>query len=569
MYRSSNPNGTDRTTWRRGRVLAALFILAGLGVVVRLVQLQLVEYGHWRAAAAAVQERVVELPPRRGTILDRSGTLLAVDVKAMAVAVDGINVTRPEVLAAVLSEELDVSLNEVQDLVNRPRYFTWIDRHVDLETALRIEEKTREANASGLIFVDTWKRCYPQGRLASNVIGFVGIDGMGLEGIELAFDHILRGTPSTLHIVKGADGRTYHSEIIEPGQPGRDIVLTIDAKLQFICEEEIERGVARFRADGGMLVVIAPYSGEVLAMAQDKGYDLNRFPESTVDQRRNLSVCELFEPGSSFKVFAGLAALDSGVVSAEHTFDGDDGIFVSGHVMHNAENRSFGEVTFAEIIENSINTGMIRVAQRLGEEQLCRFLGDLEFGCPTGIELPGEEEGILRDVRRWSPIDLAAASIGQSVAVTGIQLARATAVIANGGLLLQPSIVRSVGENAWTREKVSRRVASEEACATMRELMRSVVVSGTGTLAAVEGFSVAGKTGTAQKAVPGRGYVDGRYTSLFAGFLPSESPRFVAIVVLDEVKTTPVWGGYTAGQIFREAATRMVHHEGISPTVNR
>jgi len=401
--------------------------------------------------------------------------------------------------------------------------------------------------------------------LASNVLGFVGTDAEGLEGLELAFDERLRGEPRVLHVLEGADGRTYEIDVAEQGRPGDDLTLTLDAELQFICEEEIAAGVSRYRADGGMIVVLDPATGDVLAMAQDATYDLNRFWASTAEERRNAAVTQLFEPGSSFKVFTGLAALDAGVVDVADTFDGNDGIEVSGHVMHNADWISYGTVSFAQIIEDSINTGMIRVAQRLGEEALHGMLVELGFGRPTGIELPGEVGGILRDVENWSGLALASTSIGQSVAVTGIQLAGAIGTVANGGAFVAPRIVSSVDARNDVLETPA--VASSGACATMRTLMVRVVESGTGILAAVDGYPIAGKTGTAQKAVPGRGYVDGKYTSLFAGILTAGNPEYVMVVVLDEVKTTPVGGGSTAGPIFRAAASRLIHQEQLVPTV--
>ena len=565
MFPSPKANPTDRTTKRRGRIVAAVLVVCLAAIVGRLFQLQILQHASWIAAAASMQERTIELPPRRGSIFDRDGELLAFDVKAMAIAVDGKSVTHADQLAEILSEELGRALNEISDLVQRDSYFTWIDRRVDIETARRIERRADEAGAYGLVFIDTWKRCYPQGSLASNVLGFVGTDGEGLEGIELAFDEHLRGEPRRVRVLEGADGRAYDVEVIEEGHPGNDLVLTLDAALQFICEEEIAAGVSRFRADGGSIVVLDPETGAVLAMAQDKTYDLNRFWASTAEARRNLAVTYLFEPGSSFKVFTGLAALEAGVVSVGDTFNGNDGISVHGHVMHNADNDSYGTVTFGQIIEDSVNTGMIRVAQLLGEEKLHAMLVDLGFGRPTGIDLPGEVGGILRDVEEWSGLALASTSIGQSVAVTGIQLARAVAAVANGGTLVRPHVTVSV--DARDEKGASVSVASSGACATMRELMVRVVESGTGTLAAVDGFPIAGKTGTAQKAIPGRGYVDGKYTSLFVGILTAGNPEYVVLVVLDEVKTTPVGGGSTAGPIFRETASRLAHHEQLIPTV--
>jgi len=554
---------------RRGRIVGAVLILCLVVLVARLAQLQILQHGEWAALAASIQERTVKLDPRRGTIYDRNGTPLAFDVKAAAIAIDSYNMTRPVTLSQILSEELGMSRDEVERLIYRPSYFTWIDRKVDLETAERIRDRADAADANGLIFVDTWKRCYPQRDLASNLIGFVGVDGHGLEGIELRYDDELSGTPTVLRVVRGADGRTYHTETIEEGTPGEDIYLTIDARLQFVCEDEIDSGVSRYRANTGFIVLLDPGTGEVLAMAQDRRYDLNDFSRSTPAERKNLPVSFLFEPGSTFKAFTGLAALEVGVVTVDDEFDGSDGIVIAGHTIHNSENESFGTVTFREIIQNSINTGMIRVAQLLGEERLHDFLVELGFGEKTGIELPGEEAGILRDVEDWSALALASTAIGQSVGVTGIQLARAMAAIANGGNLLRPRIVLRIGDGREGEPKVIREIASEEGCATMRGLLRLVVERGTAMPADMPGFDVAGKTGTAQKAVPGRGYVPGKYTSLFCGFLPKDDPEYLALVVLDEVKTTPVWGGATAGTIFHDALSRIALISHLAPVAER
>jgi len=479
--------------------------------------------------------------------------------------------TRPETLVAILSKALGRPPADLRPLVYRQSYFTWIDRAVDLEIAKRIKKEAADSNANGLIFIDTWKRCYPQGALASNLIGFVGTDGHGLEGVELGFNKTLSGTPTTLRLLRGADGRTYETQILKEGTPGEDVYLTIDSRLQFICEQEISQGVATYRANTGFIVLLDPNTCEVLAMAQDRRYDLNRFAQSTAQQRKNLAVSFLFEPGSTFKAFAGLDALYSGTVTPQTTLNGNDGIRVSGHTIHNSENESFGTVTFAKTIEYSINCAMVQVAQRLGIPSLHDFLASLGFGEPTGISLPGEEKGILRPAREWTPLDLAESAIGQSVGVTGIQLARAMAAVANGGAVLEPRIIQGVGPAGATEQPptVIRHVASEATCATMRGLMRLVVKNGTAMAANIPGFDVAGKTGTAQKAVPGQGYVPGKYTSLFCGFFPKDAPSYLALVVLDEVKTTPVWGGATAGQIFHDAATQLINIAQVPPVAQK
>jgi len=569
MYTFHHPQQNTEKMPRRAWIIVGLLAFGMMVIVGRLIQLQVFQHNQWLSVAEAIQEQTVELSPRRGTIYDRNGTALAYDVKASAIAIDSFNMTNPEAICQILSDELHMSIYNARSLVYQSRYFTWIDRSVELQAAQSIRQRAKEANANGLIFFDTWKRCYPEGNLASNIIGFVGTDGRGLEGIELAYDEALSGTSAKVHVVMGADGRTYDTETLQEGEPGADLYLTVDSKLQFICEEEIDSGVSRFWANSGFLILLDPNTGEVLAMAQDRRYDLNEFWESTAQQRNNLATGFMFEPGSTFKAFAGLAALDLGVVMPSDTFNGNDGINVAGHIIHNSDNESFGTVTFAKTIQYSINVAMIRVAQMLGKDRLYDMLSKLGFGVPTGIELPGEIAGILRDAKKWSELDLASASIGQSVGVTGIQLAQAMGTVANGGRVIASHIVKQVGSDTTKLPTVLRNVASLESCATMRDLMRAVVQDGTATWANVPGFEVAGKTGTAQKAVSGKGYVEGKYTSLFAGFFPAKSPQYLALVVLDEVKTTPEWGGYTAGAIFHDAASRLVLAEHIAPVASR
>ena len=554
---------------RRVLILFAALAVGAVLIIARLVMVDGVEHDHWLAVARATHEHTIEIAPRRGTIYDRNGVPLAFDVKASAIAVDSFNMTKPETLISILSQALHRPRADIAALVYRRSYFTWIDRSVDLETAKWIQAQAQQADVNGLIFINTWKRCYPEGDLASNVIGFVGTDGHGLEGIELYYDKQLSGTPTVVHVVRGADGRTYDTETLEQGKPGADIHLTLDTVIQHVCEDAISRGVSQFRANAGFIIVLDPHTGAVLAMAQNRRYDLNKFYQSTPAMRKNLAVSFMFEPGSTFKAFSGLAALQAGVVTPADRFNGNDGIDVAGHIIHNSENESFGSVSFADIIQDSINTGMIRVVQRLGQERLYQFLVSLGFGKRTGITLPGEIDGILRPVNEWSKLALAETSIGQSVGVTGIQLARAMAAVANGGLVLKPEIVEQIGAGPKAQPIVIRRIAAQENCDKMRALLRLVVEKGTATKANIPGFDVAGKTGTAQKAIPGKGYVPGKYTSLFCGFFPKDDPKYLALVVLDEVHTWPVWGGDTAGQIFHTAMARVALITHLPPVAQR
>ncbi|UCF10286.1 MAG: penicillin-binding protein 2 [Candidatus Bipolaricaulota bacterium] len=536
--------------------IAILVVLVG-----RLAQLQVIQGGQWRERARGIQEQTIELPPQRGAILDRNGLLLAVDVRAASIAIDGMHVRKPEELVRILHEELGLPVAELRERVLRESYFTWIARSIDLDVRDRIVARADAAGAYGLVVLDTWKRHYPQGTLAANLIGFVGIDGDGLEGLELLYDDHLRGSPGRIRVVRGRDGRTYSAELVSAPTPGLDLRLSLDARVQAICEREIDPGVSRFAAVAGFHVVLDPRTGELLAVAQSPRYDPNHFATSTAEERKNLAVTSVFEAGSTFKAFTALTALEVGAVSLGDRFNGDDGITVSGHVMHNASNVSFGTVSFAEVIEQSINTAMIRVAFDVGSEALHEGLSALGFGRLTGVDLPGEVAGILRPAASWVPLDLAAACIGQSVAVTGLQLACAFAGIAADGVVPVPRIAAASSPPAVALPPA----ASVEAAETVRGLLRRVVVSGTGQLAEVPGFDVAGKTGTAQKAIPGRGYVAGKYTSVFAGFLPADAPALVGVVVLDEVGTDYPSGGWTSAQIFRDTMSQVVTVLGLAP----
>ena len=548
--------------WRLWLVLIILSLWI-IVVVGRLFQVQIAEHSAWSALASSIQERKFELSVQRGVIYDRNGIPLAFDVPTICIAVDSFNMTKPTRLVEILADQLEMSDAELNDLIYRPRYFTWIRRQVDRVIAQSIAEEARQTGARGLIFIDSWRRVYPAGSLASNIIGFVGLDRYGLEGIELFFNEQLTGTPKEIHVVRMADGTHYQTEVLSPGTVGQDIYLTIDKRLQFIAEEEISRGVAGFQAAAGFLIIIDPLTGEILAMAQDRRFNLNDFRRSTPQERKNLAVNFLFEPGSIFKAITGLAALEANAARPTDRFDGDTGLRVAAHTIHNAEHRSFGMVSFAEIMAKSINTGMIRIIQRLSEDQLYNFLRDLGFGERTGITLPGEEQGLLRHPDDWSALSLAMLSFGQEVSVTGIQLAAAMATIPNRGLLITPSIV--LGGDDPESHTLGRRVISQQTAAALSDMLRLTVTDGTGWRADIPQFNIAGKTGTAQKAIPGKGYVAGKYTSLFAGFFPACNPRYLALVVLDEVGTRPVWGGYTAGYIFRRTMERVILINHIPP----
>lgn len=555
---------------KRRVILAFSLILLLLAAVTgRLFQLQILQHGYWLARATSIQERELTRAYPRGDVYDRNGLLLATDIRTRSIAIDTHHMAKPQALKSILKRNLNLSEDFLQERFSRESYFTWIERKVDLATADRIERQAKEAGAKGLVFVDEWQRTYPQGKLASNVLGFAGLDDQGLEGLELGFEELLRGKAERSLLIRGGDGAVVAKQVLEPGRPGADLVLTIDARIQHLAEEKIGWGVDRFEAQNGFITVMDPYTGELLAMAQASGFDPNEFRRSTSEERLNYAISWPFEPGSVLKIFNTLAALEYGIISPQERINGNQPVVVGGHRFHNAEQVSYGTVTLEDVIVKSINTGMIRVALRLGKERLYSFLGKLGFGRETGLKLPGEVSGTLRPVSEWSKLALGAIPIGQSISVTGIQLIRAGAAIANGGKLLQPQIIkearRSDGSVEEFKPQAIRKVASPWNIELLREMMEEVVGRGTGRWAQIEGFSIAAKSGTAEKAVPGEGYVEGKYVSSFLGFFPATDPQFIILVVLDEVGTEPYWGGFTSGKVFKELAERLIDLENLRP----
>nr|BAL54845.1 cell division protein FtsI [uncultured Acetothermia bacterium]BAL58575.1 cell division protein FtsI [Candidatus Acetothermum autotrophicum] len=554
------------------RLTVAFVCLMGFFALVagRLVQLQIVEADQWRELAKRFQEGTITIPAPRGRIYDRNGVLLAQDVRAISVALDNYTMTRPDVLEELLVKHLEIPRATAREKLYRPSYFTWIARAIPPERAEALEKAARAAGARGLIFFEDRARQYPHGDLASNVIGFTGVDGHGLEGIELFFDAELHGTESVWSFVRMADGTQIERRQIQPGQAGRDLTLTLDSRIQYIAESAITRGVRTYRAKAGIALVLDPWTGEVLAMAQDKRYDLNHFQASRPEQRQNLAVVWPFEPGSSFKIFTMLAALEHNVVALDERLSGSATYQIANHTFRNADGKEYGMVTPKDVIRNSINTAMIRIAQRIGEARLYEALRKYGFGQKTGIELPGEVPGYLPPVESWSALEIGSIAIGQSISVTAVQLASRVAMIAAGGKRIRPTIVKALTPMSLSRSSGRESdgegfMVSPLSCQRLTEMMVETVRSGTGVLAQIAGYSIAAKTGTAQKALPGQGYVKGKYVASFEGFFPAEAPKYLILVVLDEPGGREYYGSETAAPIFKEIAQQLIALDRIPP----
>jgi len=553
---------------RRLLFVAAIFVVGISLVIWRLVSVQILQREDWKTRAQAVHKRKITVSPERGNIYDKKRRVLAFNREAYEIAVDSYDMTKPELLIDILVDELRIREEELRDKIYRESYFTWIDRTVSYETGRRIKARVNNADIDGLIFIESNRRVYPQGNLGASIVGFTGIDGDGLSGVEYSRNSVLEGEPKVLRITYGANRNPYRRTTLVEGRPGYSVYLTLDLKIQHILKEELQEGVKRFEAKRAWGVVLDPTNGAVLGMASNKSFDPNSYEDFEPESRKNLPVSETFEPGSILKVFSGMAALDHGVVEPDTMVNGNSPVVLYGHPINNAQYRDYGRVHFSEVIKHSINTGIIRVSQDLGERDLYHFLTKVGFGEKTGIELPGDESGQLKHYSEWSGLSIGSIPIGQGISVTALQLAAKMASVANGGNLVRPTIIEKIeGPEGKTISSLSNEntvlgpIASRESVTEMKNMLRTVVVDGTGQDADIPGYEVSGKTGTAQK--PGKGgYAEGKYISSFAGYFPKDNPRFLILIVIDEVGTRPVWGGATAGNVFKEVGTRIIKSIG-------
>ncbi len=524
---------------RRGRTRFFALILAlwGAVVVARLVQIQIAQGSRYRARAQRQQERRVEIPGQRGSILDREGRELAVSVEATSVYAIPNDVREPRRAAAALAPVLGMTDAEVLERLSSDRGFVWLRRKLPPESAGAVQR----LKLPGIHFVNEPKRFYPKGRLASAVLGFVGTDGVGLAGLEHFYDSAIRGKPGELVALTDARRSRYgeaEDEGSRPAEEGATLVLSLDSGVQFAAEHELAEAMRVQRAKSGCIVVMDPFDGEVLAMASSPDFDPNAFNRYPPDARRNRAIADAYEPGSTFKIVTGALALEHNLVSLDEIIDTGDGtIRVANTTIQEADRHRYGALTLAGVFEHSSNIGIIRVGMRLGAGRLHDGAEALGVGRPTGVDLPGENPGIFRPLPKWSGLSTASISMGQEVSLNALQLARITAVAANGGYLVEPHLVTRIVEPGGRTRAVPVadrvRVLSPETAGAISKILVGVVEHGTGSRAAVPGFAVAGKTGTAQKAGVG-GYQPGRHVPNFTGFAPAENPRAVAVVLIEE-----------------------------------
>ncbi len=541
---------------RRRRNLFALFLIVwGLVVVGRLAQLQLAQGARYRAKAQKQQERKIELSPRRGSILDREGRELAVSVEVASVFAAPVEITNPVSVARALAPLVGMPEKALLDRLRLDRDFVWILRKIDVALADRV----RALKLPGIRVVRETRRFYPKGSLAASVLGYVGTDDTGLGGVEYSYEKAIRGKPG--QIVAFLDARRFRYGEAEAAarseQEGATLTLSLDSGIQFAAERELAATMAELHAKSGSVVLMDPWTGEILAMASAPAFDPNQYGRYPAETRRNHAISDAYEPGSTFKIVTGSVALDDGVIGPDDVIDTGHGVVRIGSVTINEDkNHDYGALTLAGVLEHSSNVGIIRVGLRLGPDRLYEGASRFGIGKPTGVDLPGETTGIFRPLSRWSFLSNASISMGQEVSLSALQLARVASVIANGGNLVQPRLVTRItrpdGRTEETKSPAPVRVISEETARSMRDMLVGVVERGTGTEAAIAGFAVGGKTGTAQKAGPG-GYQPGRHVPNFVGFAPADHPRVVGVVVVEEPQ-----GKYYAAAVAAPLFSRVV-----------
>ncbi|HVO30607.1 MAG TPA: penicillin-binding transpeptidase domain-containing protein [bacterium] len=515
----------------------------------------------------------VELAPKRGTIFDRRGNVLAqsVDVDSIYAEPRRLSALSPadrRRLAAELARSLRMESKIVLERLEADRGFVWLKRRVSPEIAKEVARLGLE----GIGSVKESKRYYPNVELAGQLLGFAGLDSEGLEGLEKEYDPVLKSDAKRFERPRDARGRAYAdgaSVFVGEEDAEKELILTLDQQIQFLAEAALRKGVANSQAKAGFVIVEDPRTGEILAMAGQPTYNPNAFWNATADAWRDRPVTDVFEPGSTLKPVLLSAAFDNKVVKPSDTFFCENGTFdVADETIH--DSKKHGWLTVAQILQVSSNIGMIKVGRLVGKDAYFQTLKDFGFGSKTGVDLPGEAAGLIQPRARWSQVTLASTSFGHGISVTGVQLVNAISAIANGGILMQPFVVRRVqatdGTIARDVEPVPlRRVMTEETAKTLVELMEGVVSpQGTGAAAGLPDYRVAGKTGTAQKVdLVSGGYSDKRIAS-FVGFAPASNPRLTILVVIDEPKTS-AYGGVVAAPVFREIADGALRYLAVPP----
>ena len=551
---------------RSRRYVLLVLLLAGFAVVLfRLVNLQVLQAAELTARADRQHQKSVSLEGARGTVTDRHGKVLAMNVEVPSIFGVPTSLDSPSNAARFLSPVLHLRREEIERKLRQDKHFVWLARKVEPEQGRRLEQ----LSIDGIGMVMEGRRFYPKGPLLAHVLGFVGMDGMGLEGLERRYESQLHGEKRLTILQRDALGRTVFPKGLREQAPtaGQTLTLTIDEVIQYIAEKELEEAVDHARARSGTIIVMEPKTGAILAMAVNPRFDPNAVASLTADRWRNRALTDTYEPGSTMKLMVAAAALEERVMMPGSMLFGENGrMTIANTTIHDHE--KLGWMTFAQMIQKSSNIGAAKTGMLLGDQRLYRYLQAFGFGQRTDIDLPGEVAGLLKSPREWHRRSLASISMGQEVGVTPLQMITAVSAIANDGVLMKPYVVAGVRDQKGQVVKeilpqVRRRTVSPATARMLTGIMEGVVTSGTGTKAAIPGFRVAGKTGTAQKVDPRTGtYSSALSIGSFVGFVPADAPRLAIIVVIDEPQGE-AWGGVVAAPVFRRVGEQVLTYMGV------
>jgi len=555
--------GRNDVNRKRTIILNTIIIFSFAAVFVRLADIMVLKNTFYSEKAKSQQIKTEDIQARRGNIFDRRGRDVAINLELESLYCDPEEAGTTPANITRLSSILNTAPKVIQAKLSQERRFVWVDRKLSLDTA----EKIRKLRMRGFGFMPEAKRFYPKGMLASHIVGAVGAENQPLEGIELKYDKFLRTSGGKVQVARDASGRVLSTGRVMETR-GNDIFLTIDEGLQYIVEKELDNAMQKWRSVAATAIMMDPYTGELLALANRPAFDLNEITKAGKHEVRNRAITDIYEPGSTFKIVVGTAALEERLFSQNQTFDCSRGsIEVGGKNVRDAHKH--GVLSFEEVIQKSSNVGTIQIGMRLGKERIYEYAKRFGFGEKTKIDLPGEVSGWIRKPEKWSATSLGAIPIGQEVAVTPLQVLRAYSAIANGGYLVQPHLVAEIrtpdGQTLFSfGQEEKKRVISERSAAAMRDILKTVVEEGgTATGAAIDGNKVAGKTGTAQLIDQRtKRYSRDRFISSFVGFVPAEKPRMAMIVVIHEPKGQ-IYGGVVAAPAFKAIADQALSYLNI------
>jgi len=547
-------------------LLSVIFIIIFLILIYRLYNIQIAGSSVLNELARKEHMASYILDGKRGIIFDRNLKKLAVNIESKSLFAMPYKIDDPDQLARLLSPKLGLAHQDIAEKLRKERYFVWIVRQLSEEQY----EEIRKLYIDGLDFVTENKRYYPRESLAANLLGFVGIDNQGLEGLELYFDNELKGQPGLIVMERDATGEKIPLSI-ERKQPSRDglsIVLTIDEVVQYITEEALNKAFEQYHPASAVAIVVNPKTGEILSMAVRPSFNINDFQNSTEADRRNSAITDSYEPGSTFKIFTIATALEHGYANLNDRFNCKGWINYRGTVIRDIDPHGLQDLT--DIVKNSCNVGVIEVGTRIDENIFADSISKFGFGEKTRITLPGESPGLFRPVNQWSKISIASLSIGQEISVTPLQLVMATAAVANNGILMEPLLVNKILDEEYKvirqyQPQEVRQAISPHTAKIMSSILQEVVDKGTGSRAKLEAYTTAGKTGTSQKFDFSLGrYSNEKFTSWFAGFAPVNDAEIAILVMLDEPKGS-YYGGTVAAPVFQEIASQVLPYLSIPP----